>query len=92
MMWNALLLPMKRHYGEPWLQPVARYGSIGNEVDFLEPDPDPKVTIISENVVPKVPGELFFYFNSAVFAVPGVQPFYWDSKGCATFFVRPATK
>jgi hypothetical protein len=26
--WNALLLPMKRHYGEPWFQPVVRYGAI----------------------------------------------------------------
>ena len=91
-MWNAFLLPLKRHYGEPWLQPVARYGTIGSEMDFLEPDPDPRVTVISENVVPKVPGELFFYFNDAVFAVPGVQPFYGDNKGCATFFIRPAAK
>jgi hypothetical protein len=51
--WNALLLPMKRHYGQPWLQPVARYGTIGNEVDFLEADPDPRVSTISENVTPK---------------------------------------
>lgn len=40
-LWNAFLLPMKRHYGEPWFRPVARYGTIGSEVDFLEPDPDP---------------------------------------------------
>jgi hypothetical protein len=90
--WSALLLPMKRHYGQPWFQPVARYGAIGSELDFLEPDPDPKVTIISENVVPRVPGELFFYFNDAVFAVPGFQPFYWDNNGCATFFIRPRSK
>jgi uncharacterized protein (DUF2235 family) len=89
---NALLLPLKRHYGAPWLQPIARYGSIGNELDFLEPDPDPSVTKISENVVPKVPGELFLYVNDAVVGLPGVQPFYWDNKGCATFFVRPPSK
>lgn len=89
---NALLLPMKRHYGEPWFQPVVRYGAIGSEVDFLEPDPDPTVTIISENVVPKVPGELFFYFNDAVVAIPGFQPFYRDNKGCATFFIKSRSK
>jgi hypothetical protein len=83
---------LKRHYGEPWLQPIARYGTIGNELDFLEPDPDPSVTKISENVVPKVPGELFFYVNDAVIGLPGIQPFYWDNKGCATFFVRPPSK
>ena len=90
--WNALLLPMKRHYGEPWFQPVVRYGAIGSEVDFLEPDPDPKVTIISENVIPKVPGELFFYFNDAVVAYPRFQAFYWDNRGCATFFIKPPSK
>jgi uncharacterized protein (DUF2235 family) len=90
--WNALLLPMKRHYGEPWFQPVVRYGAIGSEMDFLEPDPDPTVTIISENVVPKVPGELFFYFNDAVVAIPGSQAFYWDNKGCATFFIKSRSK
>jgi hypothetical protein len=90
--WNALLMPMKRHYGEPWFQPVVRYGAIGSEMDFLEPDPDPKVTIISENVVPKVPGELFFYFNDAIVAIPRFQPFYWDNRGCATFFIKSPSK
>lgn len=61
---------MKRHYGEPWFQPVARYGTIDSEVDFLEPDPDPGVKAISENVTPRVPGELFFYLNDAVVPVP----------------------
>jgi uncharacterized protein (DUF2235 family) len=88
--WSALLLPLKRHYGQPWFRPVARYGSIGNELDFLEPDPDPHFTTISEHVVPRVPGELFFYFNDAVIAIPSLQTFYEDNKGCATFFVRPA--
>lgn len=64
---------MKRHYGEPWFQPVARYGTIDSEVDFLEPDPDPGVKAISENVTPRVPGELFFYLNDAVVPVPDVK-------------------
>jgi hypothetical protein len=87
--WNALLLPLKRHYTELWFQPVARYSAIGSEFEFLEPDPDPKVTIISEIVRPKVPGELFFYFNDAVTAIPRFQPFYGDNRGCATFFIKP---
>jgi uncharacterized protein (DUF2235 family) len=95
LVWNTLLLPLKRHYGEPWFQPVARYGSIGSELDFLEPDPNPKVTEISEVVTPKVTGELFFYFNDAVVPWPDslkAQVFYWDNKGCATFFVKPADR
>jgi hypothetical protein len=85
--WNMLLLPLRRHYGEPWFQPVARYGETGSEFEFLKPDLDPNVEEISEVVRPKVPGELFFYFNDAVTAVPTFQPFYRDNRGCATFFV-----
>jgi hypothetical protein len=91
VIWNALLLPIKRHYGQPWLQPVARYGYIGAEFDFLEPDPDRDVKTISEYVSPKVPGQLFFYFNDAI--VPGLSGsnwFYGNNHGCATFFVKPA--
>jgi Uncharacterized alpha/beta hydrolase domain (DUF2235) len=87
--WNALLLPWKRHYLEPWFQPVARYGAVGSEFEFLEPDLDPSVANISEIVRPKVPGELFFYFNDAVSGFPKFQPFYWDNRGCATFFIKP---
>jgi hypothetical protein len=77
--------------GRLWLQPIARYGSIGSEVDFLESDPDPKFTAISEHVTPKVPGELFFYFNDAVVGLPrSFQWFYGDNKGCATLFVKPS--
>jgi hypothetical protein len=61
---------------------------IGNEIDFLEPDPDPRFGEISEHVTPKVPGELFFYFDDAVLAWPGSQPFYQDNKGRATFLVE----
>jgi uncharacterized protein (DUF2235 family) len=88
-LWRALLLPLRRHYAEPWFQPVARYGAIGGEFEFLEPDPDPDVKDISEIVRPKVDGELFLYVNDAVLPIPGVQPFYWDNKGCMTFFIKP---
>ncbi len=88
MIWNALLLPLKRHYGQPWFQPVARYGSVGSQFDFLEPDPDPKFKKISEYISPKVPGQLFFYVNDAVTPIPGWQPFYGDNSGCITFFVK----
>jgi type VI secretion system (T6SS) phospholipase Tle1-like effector len=89
--WNAPLLPIKRHYGEPWFRPVARYGSIGAELDFLQPDPDAKVTKISEVVTPRVPDELFFYYNDAVIGLPWhwAQVFYRDNIGCATVFVKP---
>ena len=78
-------------YGQPWFQPVARYGAIGSQFDFLEPDPDPNFKKISEYVTPKVPGELFFYVNDAVTPVPHWQPFYGDNNGCISFFVKQPT-
>ncbi|MGY3610047.1 MULTISPECIES: DUF2235 domain-containing protein [unclassified Bradyrhizobium] len=63
---HILALPLRRYYFQPWFQPIARYGSLGSEVDFLEPDPDRRVRKISEYVTPKVTGELFFYVNDAV--------------------------
>jgi hypothetical protein len=70
-------------------QPVARYGFVGSEVDFLEPDPDPKFKKISEYVSPKIAGELFFYLNDAVFAAPRrYQLLYADNKGCISLFIK----
>ena len=86
---HVLWLPFRRYYGQPWFQPVARYGPVGNEVDFLEPDPDRKVTKISEYVTPKVTGELFFFLNDAVVGLPkSLQWFYQDNKGCVSFFAK----
>jgi hypothetical protein len=88
---HILKLPLRRYYGEPWFQPIARYGQLGDQVDFLEPDPDPKFRRISEFVSPKVPGELFFYVNDAVLPVPAkYQWFYDEHRGCMSFFVKPS--
>jgi hypothetical protein len=84
-------MPLRRYYFRPWFQPIARYGAVGSEVDFLDPDPDTRVKKISEYVVPKVTGELFFYLNDAVFAVPrSWQWLYRDNKGCVSFFIKPS--
>jgi hypothetical protein len=45
-------MPLRRHYFQPWFQPIARYGNLGQETDFLEPDPEVKK--ISEYSTPKV--------------------------------------
>jgi len=85
---HVLATPLRRYYSHPWFQPVARYGFVGNEVDFLEPDPDPKVTKVEEVVNPKVAGELFFYLNDAVLVPRSYQRFYVDNKGCISFFIK----
>jgi hypothetical protein len=66
---------------------------VGSEVDFLEPDPDRRVTMISERVTPKVSAELFFYLNDAVLSVPrSYQWLYADNRGCISFFLKPPNK
>ena len=88
MITHILATPLRRYYFQSWFQPIARYGNIGHEVDFLEPDPDRRVTKISEHVTPKVTDELYFYLNDAVSALPSYQPLYDDNKGCISFFVK----
>ncbi|WP_051311037.1 DUF2235 domain-containing protein [Bradyrhizobium sp. Cp5.3] len=88
---HVLASPLRRYYLQPWFQPVARYGSLGSEVDFLEPDPDRRVKKISEYVSPKVTDELFFYVNDSVLLLP--RKFQWlynDNKGCISFFIKPS--
>jgi len=86
---HMLATPLRRYYSHPWFQPVARYGFTGNEVDFLEPDPDPKFTKVEEVVSPKVAGELFLYLNDAVLLAPrSYQRLYADNKGCISFFIK----
>jgi hypothetical protein len=88
---HLLQTPLRRYYSQSWFQPVTRYGSVGGETDFLEPDPDPRFKKISEYVTPKVSGELFFYLNDAVLAVPrSYQRLYQDNQGCLAFFVKPS--
>lgn len=36
---HILILPLRRYLFHSWFQPVARYGLLGSEVDFLEPAP-----------------------------------------------------
>ncbi|MGO3928372.1 DUF2235 domain-containing protein [Rhodopseudomonas pseudopalustris] len=79
---HLAVVPLRRYYGQPWFQPIARYGAVGNEVDFLEPDPNPKVKKISEHVTPKVSAELFFFLNDTVGG-------YGNNKGCISFFIKP---
>ncbi|MET4279334.1 MULTISPECIES: DUF2235 domain-containing protein [unclassified Bradyrhizobium] len=88
---HMLASPLRRYYFQPWFQPVARYGALGSEVDFLEPDPDRRVKKISEYVTPKVAGELFFYLNDAVLVLPRkYQWLYGDNGGCVSFFIKPS--
>ena len=87
---HALLVPLRRDLYRPWFQMIGRYGVLGGEEEFLDPDPDSAVVKISEIVQPKIKGELFFYVNDAVIGVPGLfDLLYGDNEGCISVFIQP---
>ena len=87
---HFLLAPLRRDLFRPWFEMIARYGKVGGEEEFLDPDPDPSVKDISEIVQPKIKGELFFYVNDAVIGIPGLfDQFYHDNTGCISVFIQP---
>jgi uncharacterized protein (DUF2235 family) len=87
---HFVLTPLRREWDRPWFQVVARYGQRGGEETFLDPDPDPRVTTISEIMDPPLTTELFLFVNDAVVGIPGVfNLFYKDNKGCLSVFIKP---
>jgi hypothetical protein len=74
----------------PWFQMVARYGKLGGEETFLDPDANRQVKIISEIIRPTVGSELFLFLNDAVIGIPGLYgKFYDDNEGCIRVFIQP---
>ena len=88
--WRALLsagTPLRREFFEDWFRIVLRYGRIGGEEAFLDPDPtDP---VIQANVKPTREGELFVFVNDAVLGIPGLYNlFYRNNQGTAVLTIR----
>ena len=65
---------------------MLRYGSVGGEEVFLEPDPDdPK---IQSPMKPTRDGELFVFVNDAVIGIPGLYDLlYRTNRGSARLTV-----
>jgi uncharacterized protein (DUF2235 family) len=78
----SLGVPLRRELFEDWFRIVLRYGRVGGEEDFLEPDPDDP--IIESPFRPKRDGELFMFVNDAVIGIPGLYDrLYRNNKGSA---------
>ncbi|QCK84386.1 DUF2235 domain-containing protein [Phreatobacter aquaticus] len=91
----ALMLgtPLRRVWIRPWMRLVGRYGETGGEEAFYDPDPDLPATInertLEVPIVPKLNGELFFYVNDAVIAIPGLYDlFYRNNSGTAEITIK----
>ena len=82
----ALVVPLRRETTQDWFHVVLRYGSVGGEEDFIEPDPDDKY--LETTIRPKRSGEVFVFVNDAVVGIPGLYDlFYRGNKGTATLTI-----
>jgi uncharacterized protein (DUF2235 family) len=82
----TLGIPLRRELTRDWFRLVLRYGRIGGEEDFIDPDPtDP---LIQTNIKPTRAGELFIFVNDAVIGVPGLYGlFYKHNAGSSKLTV-----
>jgi uncharacterized protein (DUF2235 family) len=82
----GLAVPLRREITQDWFRIVLRYGRVGGEEDFIEPDPDDYV--LETPIKPTRKGELFVFVNDAVVGIPGLYDlFYRGNKGTATLTI-----
>lgn len=87
---DFFLLPFRRILDRAWFQVVVRYGSVGGEESYLDPDKYDRRRPIEARIRPPFDAELFIFLNDAAFAIPGLHDiFYRDNRGCVTVLVRP---
>jgi hypothetical protein len=90
--WNQRILlglgvPLRRELTRDWFRIVLRYGDVGGEEAFL--DPDPTDSVIETPIKPTREGELFIFVNDAVLGIPGLYDlFYRNNKGAAKLTVK----
>lgn len=66
----SLALPLRRELFEDWFRIVLRYGRVGGEEAFYEPDL--RAETIQFPIKPTRSGELFVFINDAVTGIPGL--------------------
>jgi hypothetical protein len=83
----TLFLPLRRELSQDWFRIGYRYGRVGGEEDFQEPDPNDPV--IQQNVRPTRGGALFVFVNDAVIGIPGLDDVpYRFNHGAATLTIE----
>ena len=85
----TLLWPLKRAFIRPWFKVIARVGATGTDEEFLDPGPTEPDNRHSENIIARHDGEIFFYVNDAVVALPWLTGvFYHGNLGEAEVTIR----
>jgi uncharacterized protein (DUF2235 family) len=75
----GLGVPLRRELTQDWFRIVLRYGGVGGEEVFLDPDPDDDK--IQANIRPTRDGELFIFVNDAVIGIPGLYDLFYRQNG-----------
>jgi uncharacterized protein (DUF2235 family) len=82
----GFFVPLRRELTQDWFRIVLRYGRVGGEEVFLDPDPDDYK--IQATIKPTRKGELFIFVNDAVIGIPGLYNlFYRNNSGRAKLTV-----
>ncbi len=82
----GFFVPLRRELAQDWFRIVLRYGRVGGEEVFLDPDPDDYK--IQATIKPTRKGELFIFVNEAVIGIPGLYNlFYRNNFGRARLTV-----
>ncbi len=87
----SLFLPLRREFTQDWFRIVLRFGHVGGEETFYQPDPyDTKIQFnIAPTIAPDDKEELFIFVNDAVIGVPGLYDrFYRNNRGTARLIVK----
>jgi hypothetical protein len=80
-----VMYPLKRTFDRSWGHVIIRYGSRGNEENFLDPGEGEPLYQRAETFTPKRNGELFTYLNQPVLGLwPGALGFFNSGKGTVT--------
>jgi uncharacterized protein (DUF2235 family) len=84
------LAPFKRVWIRPFFRFIVRAGATGSEEGFLDPDDNPdNADQLQERYTAKKDGELFFYVNDGVIALPFVGgAFYARNQGSAKITIE----
>jgi uncharacterized protein (DUF2235 family) len=75
----GFFVPLRRELAQDWFRIVLRYGRVGGEEVFLDPDPDDYK--IQANIKPTRKGELFIFVNEAVIGIPGLYDLFYRNNG-----------
>jgi uncharacterized protein (DUF2235 family) len=75
----AAAVPLRRETTQDWFHVVLRYGRVGGEETFIEPDPDDY--LIQSPIRATRNGELFVFVNDAVIGIPGLYDLFYRRNG-----------